>query len=335
MIKLPLLLSAFYGLVSCQNSEREISPPEEVMPVVQKKTVTSKTTFEKKCERQGLPIYPLFPNALEKTLSFSASRIDVKDWLSNFDDNQVTDNEIKYLELLTTYDTSAKLSYHRDYFDFLLENWLDLQTSLKQKHENKKIRRFESQPHFVVGLTKSPVNALLLLSINISLLERSYDPFFKALASIKEYEIKDAKETRAFYASQGGADVNCAPCAGFDLDIPNKGAITHWDPSVWPLVNIIYNKNKNKKHNYYEDNKHYYVTSRNFYGNKYTFFSVFFIYEDKENLSSRKLCSNHDVKAIWDYVLYKDRDRSDFSPQDIENYETSKQIYLNADIESE
>jgi len=57
--------------------------------------------------------------------------------------------------------------------------------------------------------------------------------------------------------------------------------------------------------------------------------------ERVEILKTSKLCDPYDARAIWDYVLYKDRDRSGFSSQDIENYENSKQIYLNATIEGE
>jgi len=122
-----------------------------------------------------------------------------------------------------------------------------LQTSLKQKHKNKKIRRFESQPYFVVGLTESPVNALILLSINISLLEGNYDVFLEALANIKEYEIKDAQETIDYYASHGVSVSHCAACEVFDLDTHNKGVITPWDTGIWPQINIIYDQIHDKK----------------------------------------------------------------------------------------
>ena len=272
---------------------------------------------------------------MEGTLSFSAARIDVRDWLSNFDDSQITDNERKYVELLTTYDTSAELSYHKDYFDFLLENWLDLQTSLKQKHKNKKIGVFETQPHFVVGLTESPVNALILLSVNISILEGNYDIFLEALANIKEYEIKDAQETIDYYASHGVSVSHCAACKVFDLDTHNKGVITPWDYGIWPLINIIYDQIYDKKDNYYKEKEPYHPNKRNYSHNTYTLLSLSFGKERIEILKTSKLCDLYDVKAVWDYVLYKDRDRSDFSSQDIKNYEASKQIYLNATIEGE
>ncbi len=116
MVKPILLLSICCSFGACKNVQNDPPTEKEAIAPIQKEIVKPKKVVKRTCEVQGLPVYPLYPNALQKTLSFSASRIDVKDWLSNFDDSQITDNERKYLELLTTYDTSAELSYHKGLF---------------------------------------------------------------------------------------------------------------------------------------------------------------------------------------------------------------------------
>lgn len=339
--------------------ENELAAREEISPSVQKEEVESEKSVEEKCTYKDFSIYPLFPNALQRKVVFTTFELDIEEWLNKFHDNEITDYERRYVELVKKYKLSSmafyrkedrfiykdkrgafeELSYHQDFYNFMMDHWHEIHDSLNKKHKNKKFDEYSTREYLLESFVESPANALLLLSVNVSILEGSYRSFEKAVQAIKRKEIEEIERIKNSFASKGvPKGYDCPACKGFDLDEHYRGLIIKWSPEIWQISNIINDKiNKNKHDFYYENigiNSKFVSTSATFNTR------IDAIFGDDNHLDTARLlqhgiCGNYDVRAVWDYVLYKDRDRSDFSNQDIKNYEISKQIYLNATIEGE